>query len=122
MIQSSFPYLDLTREKEYRSMVVALLSVLFGDYTVKSEVYGKKGRADILLCPKGKGCLGIVIEVKKHKTRLSERRLFESADVALRQFKDRGHYQELLDRECKDIYLCAFIFDPNRMKGKSVRL
>lgn len=83
MIQSSFPYLDPTREKEYRSMVVALLSVLFGDSTVKSEVNGKKGRADILLCPKGKGGLGIVIEVKKHKTRLSERRLFESADAAL---------------------------------------
>ncbi|MBO5529316.1 MAG: AAA family ATPase [Bacilli bacterium] len=111
MIASSFSYLDLSKEKEYQSMVVALMAILFGEYSVKSEVVGRLGRCDVLLSPKKAGTLGIVIEIKKHKSRLSEAKMRDSAITALAQIKKRNYYHELAVIGASPIFLYAFVFD-----------
>ena len=42
----------ISNTKEYQSMVVALMAILFGEYSVKSEVVGRLGRCDVLSSPK----------------------------------------------------------------------
>ena len=119
MIDSSFSYLDLNKEKEYQSMVVALLAVLFGEYTVKSEVNGRYGRCDVLLSPKKKDGIGIVIEIKKHQARLSEAKFEQSAVAALKQIHKHHYYQDLLSKGSKHIILYAFVFDGVKMRAKA---
>ena len=111
-IVCSFSYYDLTSEKDYQNVLTTLVAVLFDSYVVKSEVNGKKGRADIMVSPKRKGDLGMVIEVKYNAYPLSRSRLLYQAESAItKQVEAKDYYRELRQRERGKIILFGFAFD-----------
>jgi len=110
-ILSSFSYFDLTNEKEYQILIVGLLSILFDQYIVKSEVNNKYGRCDILIRPKNNKDIAIVIELKKYKGTLSSARLESKSLEALNQIIEKEYYQELKLENIKKIIIYSFVFD-----------
>ncbi len=121
MISSSFSCFDLNNEKEYQTLITGIMAILFGDYLVKSEVVGRNGRSDIMLSPKEKNKLGIIIELKKLKGVVSKNKISQSATSAIKQIENHNYYQELVKRECKKIFLYAFVFDDKNSFVKSVK-
>ena len=110
-ILESFSYLDLRQEKDYQILITGILSVLFDDYVVKSEVISRNGRCDIMICPKKNNDLGIVIELKKYKGRLSLKNLDKYSIKGLEQIKNNRYYSELIRRNSKKIIIFCFTFD-----------
>lgn len=94
---TGFSYYELGNEKSYQVLILVLSSLLFSDYVVKSEPIEGSGRADIIIYPKKKQDLGIVIEIKHHKAPISLTRLKESSEQALLQIRKKG-YDESLKR------------------------
>lgn len=117
-ILDSFSYYDLIQEKDYKVLVVGILSILFEDYVVKSEVNSKNGRCDIMISPKNKNDIGIIIELKKYKGQLSHAILDKYANKAIEQIKEIRYYQELVRRECNEILMYGFVFDDSKVKIK----
>ena len=110
-IISSFSYYDLKKEKNYQNVIIGILAVLFNDYIVKSEVNNTRGRCDIMLFPKNKDNVGIIIELKYYKGRLGKNRLEKYAEKAIIQIEEMKYYDELTKYGCKRITLYSFIFD-----------
>ena len=115
-VLNSFSYYDLKTEKEYQTMFVGILAVLFGDYIVKSEVNTSNGRCDIMLLPKNNKNIGLIIELKKYKGRISEQRSIKYANDALNQIETKLYYQELEKHKIKNILLYALVFDDANVK------
>ena len=110
-IISSFSYYDLKEEKDYQNVITGIFAVLFNDYIVKSEVNNKKGRCDIMLFPKNKENLGIIIELKLYKGRIGKKRLEKYSYSAIDQIEENEYYNELIKYGCKKNILYAFVFD-----------
>ena len=117
-ILSSFSYYDLTDEKNYQVLITGILATLFDEYVVKSEVNNKNGRCDILISPKENQKLGIVIEIKKYKTKTSKARLQNYAMLAISQIKEKQYYQELEVRKIEKIILYGIAFDKKTLEIK----
>ena len=110
-IINSFSYYDLTLEKDYKTMLVTLFSVLFTSHIVKSEVNSKNGRCDIMILPKNDKNLGLVIELKKYKGRIAKDRLSSYSKQALEQIKENNYYDELERLRINKILMYGFAFD-----------
>lgn len=110
-VLDAFSYYDLSSEKEYQAMLMALFAILFEDYVVKSEVNNRYGRCDVMLLPKDKQRTGVVIELKYYKGRIGEKRLKENAQKALQQIKDHNYYSELKRFGCAKCLIYAFAFE-----------
>ena len=95
-------------------MLTGILAVLFSDYVVKSEVDNKRGRCDIMISPKMKNDFGIIIEVKKYKNNLAEKRISEYCINALKQIKEKEYHNELIARNTKKIILYSIVFDDKK--------
>lgn len=106
-----YSYYDLKSEKEYQTMLTGILAVVFDTHLVKSEVNGKRGRLDILVSPKVKNDVGLIIETKYTGYQLSQARIEESARSGLTQIKKKKYIDELNDKGCSHIYIYAFAFD-----------
>ena len=92
----SFSYFDFNQERSYQAMTLTLISLLFEDYQVKSEVIEGEGRCDIQIQPKEKGRFGAVIEIKHVKSKTSEPRLKDRATAALKQIKVKNYAEDLI--------------------------
>ncbi len=112
-IVSSFSYFDLNEEKDFQNVITGILAVLFNDYIVKSEVNNTRGRCDIMLFPKDKKNVGIIIELKYYKGRIGKKRLEQYSNKALLQIEENKYYVELEKYGCNRILLYSFIFDNN---------
>lgn len=112
-IISSFSYYDLNKEKDYQNVIIGILAVLFNDYIVKSEVNNNRGRCDIMLFPKSKNKVGMIIELKYYKGRIGKKRLENYSNSAISQVEEKSYYDELVKYKCKNIIIYAFIFDDN---------
>lgn len=115
-ILQSYSYYDLKSEKEYQIMLVAIFATLFFSHIVKSEVNNSNGRCDIMVKPKENNDVGMVIELKKYKGRLSESRLSALSKKAIEQIKDLRYYTELEQYGVKKILLYGFAFDDHKEK------
>ncbi len=109
---SSFSVFDIPfeeSEKIYHAFVLGMLVGLKDSYEVKSNRESGFGRYDVLLCPKNKDQLGIIMEFKKIGN--SENlRLDIVADQAIKQIKEKKYEQELIDREVSQILYLGFAF------------
>lgn len=110
----SFSYYYLRKEKDYQIMVTTLFAVLFQDFLVKSEVNTRYGRVDLLLVPKNNKTLGIIVEIKVYKGRLSNVTLKKNALGAINQIKNMNYYLELKQLDIKKILLYSFVFDDTK--------
>ncbi|MCF7799958.1 ATP-binding protein [Candidatus Babeliales bacterium] len=116
-VLSSFSCFDLPEnqsEKVYHAFVLGMLISLNKDYLVKSNRESGFGRYDVMLIPKNKNKLGVVIEFKK--TEESET-LEHATKEALEQIQARGYAQELKDLEINNILFLGIAF-----KGKQVQI
>ncbi len=94
-------------EKSYHLFVLGLLIYLADTYQVKSNRESGYGRYDIMLIPKDKNKLGIIIEFKKV---LQKETLEDAARKALEQIKNKHYVQELKNLEIKQIKLLGIAF------------
>jgi hypothetical protein len=101
-------------EKIYHAFVLGMLIGLKDRYEVKSNRESGLGRYDVMLIPKHKDELGIIMEFKK-VSRFEEADLEEAVESALKQIEDKQYAQELLDRGVHHILHLGFAF-----KGKQV--
>jgi hypothetical protein len=101
-------------EKIYHAFVLGMLIGLESTHEVKSNRESGYGRYDVMLIPKNRKELGVILEFKKIET-------FESADLesaaasALKQIEIKQYAQELIDRGIQRILKVALAF-----KGKQV--
>ena len=93
-IMNGASYLNL-RESTYQAVVMTLVHALSGRYRVKVEAPEGQGRADILLSPKVRGDLYIIVEIK-----VAERKKDLDARVteAFEQIHDREYYKGMEGR------------------------
>jgi hypothetical protein len=101
-------------EKIYHAFVLGLLIGLKDRYEVKSNRESGFGRYDVMLIPKNKDDLGIVMEFKKVDP-LVKTGLEETALSALKQIEEKNYAQELLDRDIKKILLIGLAFERKKV-------
>lgn len=99
-------------EKFYHGFVLGLMSSLQDIYSVKSNRESGYGRYDVMLIPKDKQKLGIVLEFKTAK---AEEDLATVAQEALQQVKDKQYAAELKQAGIESILKLGLAF-----KGKQV--
>ena len=118
----SFSYFDLKKEKDYQIVIITLMATLFDTYLVKSEVNNRYGRCDIMLLPKDKQDIGMIIEIKKYQGQIGMNRLNKNAISAVEQIKNNEYYQELMRSGVKDIILYGMVFDERNSGSYSEKI
>lgn len=110
-VMKSASYFDTAERNEsfYHAFVLGMLIGLGDDYQVESNRESGYGRYDVMVIPKDKGKLGIVMEFKKVNQRKNED-LESAVDVALKQIKDKNYRQELLNRNVENILEIGIAF------------
>ncbi|MCF7899332.1 ATP-binding protein [Candidatus Babeliales bacterium] len=114
---SSFSSFDLPEnesEKIYHAFVLGMLVSLSKDYIVKSNRESGDGRYDVMLIPKDKNKLGIIIEFKKADPKET---IDHAVKLAIEQIHTKQYAQELKDLEIKNILFLGIAF-----KGKQVQI
>ncbi|MCF7899804.1 ATP-binding protein [Candidatus Babeliales bacterium] len=114
---SSFSTFDIPEKKSeniYHSLVLGMLISLRKDYIIKSNREGGFGRYDVMLIPKDKNKLGIIIEFKKTKPNET---LDHAVQTALEQIKEKKYDQEFKDLDIKNILHLGIAF-----KGKEIKV
>jgi hypothetical protein len=101
-------------EKIYHAFVLGMLIGLKDQYEVKSNRESGLGRYDVMLIPKDKHALGIIIEFKKIGP-FKKMNIKAAASSALQQIEEKKYAQELLDRNIERILYLAIVFE-----GKNV--
>ncbi|MBS0622612.1 MAG: AAA family ATPase [Verrucomicrobia bacterium] len=97
-------------EKIYHAFVLGMLIGLNSQYEVKSNRESGLGRYDVMLIPKNKSDLGIIMEFKKIG-RFEKTDLEAAVASALQQIEAKQYAQELLDRGVQRILYLAFAFE-----------
>jgi len=101
-------------ERVYHAFVLGMLISLEGQYEVKSNKESGYGRYDVMIIPKDKNKIGLVMEFKKIDNFMKDT-TSEAAIKALKQIEDRRYETELIKDGIKKILKLAIIF-----KGKEV--
>ncbi|MBF8263194.1 MAG: AAA-ATPase fused to superfamily nuclease [Parachlamydiales bacterium] len=101
-------------EKIYHAFVLGMLIGLKDQYEVKSNRESGLGRYDVMLIPKNKHDLGIVMEFKKIGP-FKKMDMMTAANSALLQIEEKKYASELLDRNIVRILYLAIVFE-----GKNV--
>jgi hypothetical protein len=94
------------------------LITLKDSYHIESERESGYGRVDILMTPKVKSQLGIIIEMKKIRPRETTETAIEAA---LRQIEDRQYETILRQQGCTNIMKVAVTFDGKRVWAKTAK-
>ena len=104
----SVSFFDTAKESFYHGLMLGLLSVFDDEYKIVSNRESGYGRFDIALIPKKDDRPGILIELKAGKD-LNEERLYELADEALDQIKNKKYDADLLS-DCSKIFRYGVAF------------
>ncbi len=105
-------------EKIYHAFVLGILIGLGDQYEVKSNRESGLGRYDVMLIPKNKNELGIIMEFKKIG-RFEKLCLEDAVDSALKQIEEKQYAQELLDRGIGRILYLGFAFEGKQVLIRS---
>ena len=101
-------------EKIYHVFVLGMLVGLKDQYEVKSNRESGFGRYDVMLIPKDKNGLGIIMEFKKIDA-YDKIDLEKAVTLALKQIEDKRYAQDLLDAGVTNILYLGLAFE-----GKNV--
>lgn len=96
-------------ESFYHAFVLGMLIGLGDDYQVESNRESGYGRYDVMVIPKDKGKLGIIMEFKKVNQKKNED-LEGAVEAALKQIQDKNYKQELLNRNVRKILEIGIAF------------
>ncbi len=107
-------------EKVYHAFVLGMLVYLSDQYEVKSNRESGYGRYDVMLIPKDKNRLGIVMEFKKVNNYRNET-LDEALDKALNQIEERKYSQDLVREGVKEIIELGLAFSGKVVKVRERR-
>lgn len=118
----SFSYFDSQQERSYQAMTLTLISLLFEECTVRSEVLSGEGRCDILIRPRQSNSFGAVIEIKHIKSKTSEARLEERTLAALKQIKEKDYAEDLRICGARPIVAYGIAFYQKKVRIKSEML
>ncbi len=103
-------------EKVYHAFVLGMLISLKDTYHIESERESGFGRVDILMTPKDKSLVAIIMEMKV----IRHRETAETAlDAALQQIEDRNYEAALRQQGCTNIMKLAVTFDGKRVWAKT---
>src|SRR3989339_170133 len=112
----SVSFFELNKNAEevrYHIFILGLVAGLQDRYDIKSNCPVGRGRCDILLLPKDKNAIGIVMELK----RTSDENLLEkTAQEALTQIESNQYIAELIQRGIKTILKLGFAFAGREVK------
>jgi len=101
-------------EKIYHVFVLGMLVGLRDQYEIKSNRESGFGRYDVMLIPKDKNGLGIIMEFKKIRPH-EKIDLEKAVTLALKQIEDKHYAQDLLDAGVTNILYLGLAFE-----GKNV--
>jgi len=116
-VLKSFSVFDISGkepEKFYHAFVLGILVSLQSTHQIKSNRESGFGRYDVMIIPKDKNQIGIVIEFKK-VSYFRKETLEDAAHSALKQIEERQYEQELLDLGIKKIIKLAIVFDGKKV-------
>jgi len=99
----------LEPERFYHGFVLGLLVDLKDRYVVDSNRESGRGRYDIMLTPKDKKDVGIIIEFKVFSPR-KEKTLSDTVSNALNQIEEKKYEQTLIDEGIDTIYKYGIAF------------
>lgn len=110
-VMKSVSYFDTDKSNEsfYHAFVLGMLIGLGDDYQVESNKESGYGRYDVMVIPKDKNKLGIVMEFKKVNQKKNED-LEIAVEAALKQIQDKNYKQELLNRSIGSILEIGITF------------
>mgnify|MGYP002624098659 CR=1 FL=1 len=109
-VLNCFSYYDLSDERIYQIIVTTVLSILFTDSIVLSEVNSGLGRCDIYISSKNNDKFALIIEIKHLKGRRSIKDIESSSISALNQIKNKGYIENALKEDKKEIILYGMSF------------
>ena len=92
-----------TRENSYEVMMATLLVGVREKYTVRTQREMKLSRADIIMVPKARGDMGIVIEIKISK---SVKGMDAGVNEAFKQIHDRSYFKDMPPGKVSLIGIC----------------
>lgn len=96
-------------ERIYHAFVLGMLLGLKDNYEIKSNRESGYGRYDVMVIPKNKDDLGIIMEFKKITAR-DQMDLEAGAAAALKQIEDKNYRQDLIDRGIVNILYLGLAF------------
>ena len=107
---SSFTYLDLKSENDYKLVFCTLLNAAFEDYVTSCEVNSGEGRVDVFMRSKGGFDFAFIFELKYLRGRRENARLKEAAERALSQIAKKKYFSEAKRLSYGNIYLFGMAF------------
>ena len=111
---SAFDIAHNEPERSYHLFVLGLLILFIDQYEVKSNRESGYGRYDIMLIPKSKKGVGIIIEFKKVSS-FAKETLKGAAQKALDQINEREYAQELYQRGIKKVIIYGIAFHSKKL-------
>lgn len=121
-ITFSLSYFEFNDEKSYQIIVSTLSAILFGNHLVRMEDTLGEGRCDISITPIKENSFGSIIEIKYVSSKISEARLQKTAEVAVKQIKNKEYYQSLVRTSAYPIIIYGFAFMKKKVKIASERI
>jgi len=118
-VMKNMSYFDVSGEEPervYHAFVLGMIVSLADEYEVKSNKESGYGRYDVMLIPRDKTKLGIIIEFKRIKD-TAPKTIDEGVSEALKQIAENKYEEELKDRDINNILKLAIVF-----KGKKVKI
>lgn len=109
---SSFDFADDEPEKSYHLFVLGLLIYLSDTHEIKSNRESGYGRYDLMIIPRAKNKLGIIIEFKKVH---GKETLETACQRALDQIADKEYLHEMHDRGIKHIQKIGIAFQGKQL-------
>ncbi len=107
------PSARMAPERFYHGFVLGLLVEKSKDYILKSNRESGYGRYDVVMEPKSKDDIAIIMEFKVFDERRGENSLEDTADNALKQIEDKKYDTDLLQRgiPAENIFKYGFAFE-----------
>ena len=113
---NAFSSYEMNNEKAYQVLVLTMCSMVFSNHLVKAEQNVGKGRCDIIIYPNYEDRIGIVIETKYYKSKVSNAVLNDLAIKALEQIEEQDYISDLKKMDANPIYTFGFAFSNKRTK------
>jgi len=117
LVLKIFIYHDFGQESErvYQAFAIGLLVWLSDTHELRSNRESGYGRYDVMLIPKDRTKLGIIMEFKKVNTRKHET-MEQAIAVAFKQIEDKQYSKELQSLGITQILKLAIVFEGKEVK------
>ena len=123
-VANSMSYYDFSYdepEKSYHLFILGMLLFLSDAYHVRSNRESGDGRYDLMLIPKDKALMGIIIECKKADSD-SQHDFEKAVSQGLEQVKDNNYIQELHAQSVNNVIVYSIAFFGKKLLVKAEKI